>query len=390
MHSLVTRTLLVALAALAVACGGGTGDPGGNSADAGPGPGEPDAGASELTDWEKALEERVVDYNAALRSAALKLVGELPTLAEIKFVADAADKKSAYEALIESYLEDPRFTRQMIEFWRDTFKMGGNAELESAPVFAAQLVVEDRAYTELFTAAAGNCPTFDGTVFAAGECNNGVPAHAGLLTHPGMNKHFASNMAFRRTRWVQETFACTAFPAEVTTPQDVGGASVYTAPWPLDSIAGAASGGDIDFLDLSAVTCANCHSTMNHVAPLFGHFDDDGMWSDEIAVVNPTDGMPLTKLTDWLPPGEPTAWRLGTPVADLPALGAAMAADPAIAECAVARAWNWAFGKGDIVDTLSLVPASIIRDQIIDFQQSGFRMKALLLAVFTHEDFIKF
>jgi hypothetical protein len=386
-----TQIATLLAATLAVACGGsGSGDdPNPGAPDAGvTDPNEPDAGP-ELTEWEQLLEEREVDYNAALRIAALRLTGDLPTLTEIKFVADAVDKKTAYEALVDSYLDDPRFTDQMIMFWKDAFKMGGTPLLDSAPIFAAQLAVEDRPYTELFTAASGNCPTYDGEAFAAAECDNGVPAHAGLLTHPGVNAHFASNMAFRRTRWVQETFACTAFPAEVTTPQDVGGASLYTAPWPFDSIAGYANGGEIDFLDVSAVTCANCHATMNHVAPLFGHFDDDGMWSDEIAVTNPTDGLPTTKLTDWLPAGETTAWRMGVPAADLPALGAAMAADPAIAECAVARIWNWAFGKGDIVDTLSLVPEEVIHSQVIDFQQ-GFLLRPLIYSVFTSDDFVKF
>ena len=40
----------------------------------------------------------------------------------------------------------------------------------------------------------------------------------------------------------------------------------------------------------------------------------------------------------------------------MPALGAAMAADPDVAECGVARIWNWALGKTDIVDTLAGSP----------------------------------
>ena len=43
------------------------------------------------------------------------------------------------------------------------------------------------------------------------------PASAGVLTDPAVMRQFYSNMAFRRVRWVQETFACTKFPAEVST-----------------------------------------------------------------------------------------------------------------------------------------------------------------------------
>jgi hypothetical protein len=198
-------------------------------------------------------------------------------------------------------------------------------------------------------------------------------------------------MAFRRVRWVQETFACTAFPAEVTDePQNLGGAALYSAPWPFQSISGIDNGGRVDFHDLSAVACANCHATMNHVAPLFINFDDTGTMQAEPQVLLPIDGSPVVTLSDYLPPGEPTAWRLGVPAADLPALGAAMASDPAIAECAVARAWNWAMGKGDIVDTLTVVPSDVIAQQTADFAAGGHVFKDALFAVFTSDDFVKF
>jgi hypothetical protein len=277
----------------------------------------------------------------------------------------------------------------MVAFWRDTLRMGGG-DLESAPVFAAEVVVEDRPYTDLLTATAGTCPSFDegSGAFTPGDCANGAPVHAGLLSHPGVMKQFTSNLAFRRVRWVQETFDCTAFPAEVIAAQDIGAAAVYTSPWQLDSIAGTANGGRVNFLDTSSVICANCHSTMNHIAPLFGHFDRDGMWMEGFAVTLPIDGLPTAMLSDWLPAGQTTAWRFGVAAPDLPGLGAAMAADPAIAECAVARSWNWAFGKGDIVNTLAVVPSEVIAQQVADFRAGGFRLKPLLRAVFTADDFV--
>jgi len=388
----ISRLLACACLAALAACNSGSLDNGGDDdVDIDAGADGSDA-APTADEWDELLGLREVDYSAALRKASLRLLGDPPPLAEIKFVADAADPKQAYEALVASYLEDPRFARQMLVFWRDALKMGNNGMLESAPVFAAELVVEDRPYTELFTATNGTCPTFDGetSTFTPADCDNGVPVHAGLLTHPGVNAHFVSNMAFRRVRWVQETFDCVAFPAEVTEARDVGGAALYTAPWPFESIAGTVNGGDVDFLDVSAVACANCHATMNHIAPLFGSFDDQGVWYPEIQVTNPTEGLPTTKLTDWLPAGEQTAWRYGYPAADLPALGQAMAADPAIAECAVARVWNWAFGKGDIVDALSIVPDQTIAAQVASFAGNGYRLKQTIYEVFTSDDFVRF
>lgn len=376
-----------ALSVVLAACSGSGGGPAGDGADAG--------AAEERDEWDDRLDERVVDYSAALRIAALRLTGELPTLAEIQAVAQAGEpaaQAEVYRATVEGYLASPLFTRQMVQLWRDVFKTGGTAELDSAAVFAAQLVIEDRPYTELFTATSGTCPTYDPATgaIAAADCQNGVPVHAGVLTSPAVMAQFYSNLAFRRTRWVQETFDCVAFPAEIGEPQDVGGAAAYNGVWPFDSIASPATGGTIDFLDVESVVCANCHQTLNHQAPLFAHFDAAGMWQDAIAVPLPTDGAPLARMEDWLPAGETTAWRHGVPAADLPALGQAMAADPRVAECAVTRAWNWALGKGDIVDTLSIVPGDVIEAQVAAFTGGGHRMKALLLDVFTSDDFVRF
>jgi hypothetical protein len=52
--------------------------------------------------------------------------------------------------------------------------------------------------------------------------------------------------------------------------------------------------------------------------------------------------------------------------------------------------WNWALGKTDIVDTLQEVPAETIQAQIDAFTQNGFKMKDLIFAVFTSEDFVSF
>jgi hypothetical protein len=379
----------LALALALGACGETGKDDGsaGGGEDAGP--------VDDGDEWDDKLEERVVDYNAALRIAALRLTGDLPTLEQIKQVQTAGDESeqaAAYRDLLEVYMADVRFPRQMFLFWRDTLKMGDAPELDSAAAFAAQLTVEERPYTDLLTATSGTCPTFDeatGT-FTPADCQNGVPAHAGLLTHPGAMQHFFSSLAFRRVRWVQEVFDCTAYPVEIGEPQDVGGASLYNGVWPFESVGSPATGGLVDFQDAKSVVCANCHQTMNHMAPLFAYFDAAGQYQTAISVTVPADGTPAARMEDWLAPGETTAWRYGVEAADLPALGAAMAADPTVAECGVARAWNWAMGKSDIVDTLTVIPSDVIAAQVDAFKAGGFNYKALLLDVFTSDDFVRF
>lgn len=386
------KFMLVAAISLAACAGTPTG-PGPSGDDTNPGSDGSNMGSNSGDEYDQALADRVVDYNAALKIAALKLTGDLPSLTEVQTVQNATDQKAAYATLITDYMNRPTFAKQMFYFYRDTFKIGETAELDTAPAFAAQLAATNGSYMNMFTASAGNCPTFDENtgVFTAAECTNGGPK-AGVLTNPGVMKQFISNFAFRRTRWVQEMFACTMFPAEISsTPTDVGGAAPYTGVWPFNSIASPTNGGGrVNFQDTSAVICANCHSTINHVAPLFAYYDAAGQFQTAMAVPTPLDGAPPAVMTDYLPAGEQTAWRLNKPAADLPALGAQMAADPAVAECGVARIWNYALGKTDIVDTLQVVPSETIATQVAAFTSNGFKMKDLIFAVFTSDDFVKF
>lgn len=346
-------------------------------------------------EWDDKLAERVVDHSAALRVAALRLTGELPTLAELKQVGDAADgvaRRVAYEAQIDRYLDGPKFARQMFRFWQDTLKLGDDPALDSAPAFITKLVIDDRSFLEALTATRGTCSGFDPATgrFTPADCTN-APVTVGLLTHPGVNKQFFSNFGFRRVRWVQETFACTAFPAEIATAATgVGGTEPYTGTFPFTSIAGAASGGRVDFRSTSSVICANCHSNINHIAPLFAHFDQDGAYHDALVVPTPLVDAPPAQLRDYLPPGEALAWRHGVPVADMTALGAAMAADPEVSACVIARLWNWALGKSDIVDSSTRVPGATIEPQVSAFEANGYRIRGALRDIFTSDDFVRF
>jgi hypothetical protein len=339
----------------------------------------------------KALDDRKVDYGEALRSASLKLVGDLPTLAEINDVE--ANGKPAYEKTIDTYLADKRFASRMIRFWRDTFKTGGDGKFDFAARFAAMLVVQDRPYTDLFTATSGTCPTFDAetATFTPADCSPNTPA-VGVLNDAGLLTQYVSNMAFRRVRFVQETFACAKFPAEFSSSPTQMGAGAYTSPWKFDSITGGA-GAKVDFQDTSSVVCANCHTTLNHQAPLFAFFDDQGAFTPGvIQVKTPVTGSPTSVLDDWLPPGQQQFyWRSGGPaVTDLAGLGREIAKDPAVHTCAVNRVWNWALSRGDIVADLATIPELVTKDISADFAANGFDLKRVIKSVFTADDYVKF
>lgn len=347
-------------------------------------------------EWDDKLAEREVDYNAALRIAALRLTGELPTLVELDEIASAPTldaQRAAYELRIQMYLGSTKFTRQMFRFAQDLLKMGDAPELDSAPAFVAKTIIENRSFLDVLTATSGTCPTYNPTTssFTTGDCANGVPVTVGLLTHPGVQTHMFSNLGFRRVRWVQETFACTKFPAELATAAtDVGGLLPYTGKFPFTSIAGTATNGRVNFLDTKSVICANCHSNINHIAPLFAHFDAGGQYSPTMVVPVPLPDNPNAEMRDYLPPGEGLAWRFGVPVTDMASLGRAMAADPAIAECAIARTWNWAMGKNDIVDDAARVPTATIEAQVSAFRADNFNLKNAMFRVFTSDDFVRF
>lgn len=387
-------SIILLSTALAAACGN---DPGTGGGDDQPGGGDDQPSGDE---WDRELAKRVTDYNAALRIAALRLTGDIPTMAEVRQVADAPDndaKKTAYETLVRAYMDRPTFARQMVHFWRDTFKMGSEgvaaqADLEFAPTYAAMLTVQNDDYTKLFTATNGTCPTFTeatGT-FTPADCAGPGPK-VGILTDKGMNRHYYGNFAFRRVKWVQETFDCVKFPINLDGPVVAdGGITPYTGDFPANSVAGTANGGRVNFTEKVAVRCEHCHKNLNRLAPLFANFDAMGVYQNQISVRTPLPMEPLALATDYLPPGVAFAWRPGVETPTMAALGAAIAADADVAKCGVARVWNWAMGKGDIVDLLVEVPVETIQTQVDEFTQSGYKMKDMVYRAFTSADFVQF
>jgi len=371
----------------------GGSDPG-SPAQGGAPQGEDGGGADPNANSNPNIDQRQTNYGEALRTAALKLVGDLPTLADIQSVTDA----NSYGAKIDAYLADPRFAVRQIQWWRDTFKTGqagmptgnGLPSYDTAATFAAEVVTNDRPFTDILTASTNTCPTFSNGTFADASCTNGAPT-AGVLTDPGLMSQYYANMSFRRIRFIQETFVCSKFPAEFSATPQIMGSGAYTSPWPFTSITGGSTA-KINFQDTSAVICANCHTTENHMAPLFGHFDANGQYNaTKFEVQVPSTGNPTATLADWLPAGEQFYWRFGgTPVADIPSLAKQIAADPNVTQCIVTREWNYAMSRGDVVNDSAPVPTVVTDPYVQDFTQNGQTIKRLLRNIFTSDDFTKF
>ena len=352
------------------------------------------------------LDARKADYSEALRTASLKLRDSLPSLAEIKTIeaaTDEAGKKAAYEKLVDDMLVSPEFTLAMVKFWKDTFRTGqvgalqmGAANRDTAATFAAQVVVEGRNYNELFTQTTNTCPTYDpvAKTFTPAACAAGAVAGptAGVLTDPGLLSQYFANMAFRRVRFIQETFACSKFPAEYSaTPKPLGNGT-FTGAFPYESITGKVNTptAKIDFQDTSAVICANCHVNLNRMAPMFTNFDDKGFLQAASQVEVPIPGNPKAARIDYLPTAEGYAWRAGKAVTDIPSLGAAIAADPEVSRCAVNRVWNYAMSRGDIVNDLATIPNAVTQPYVDAFGAGGQKLKETIRGIFKSEDFVKF
>lgn len=382
--------------------GAGGGDTGGTT-------GTTSSSGTTTTTEKTVLDERVLSYTEALRTASLKLVGNAPTLEEMMSVENAvgdAAKKARYEELVDQMMADVRFKRRLVELYRNTFRMAGpksgaKPSRDTAPTFAARIVFEGRPFTDMLTATEHTCPTFDGTDFADGECPNGPPGMetVGILTDPGIHEQYYGNLAFRRVRFFQEVFACRKMPAEydpnAKDPPPIAGcemAQPYTNPWDFTKIAGHASApvGRIDFQDCSSVICANCHGTINHRAPIFANFDENGTWQPQMMVLLPITGTPVATPDDFLVPGEATAWKKDMPAADIKQMGEAMASDPEVIDCAVTRVWNYAMSKGDAVTDSATLDPSIIAPIVQKFKASGYNYNATWRDVFTHDDFVRF
>lgn len=353
-----------------------------------------------------ALTDQNVDYMLALRSAALKLTGNYPTFTEISELRSAPDQQATYAARVDTYLASGAFTREQISFWRNTFRMGAQdtvgvpvAKMEFAPTYAAQLVVTEQPFTNVVTATTGTCPTYTAgtntfSAPAASNCVNNASVISGVLSDEGVQQQFYSSMAFRRARWVQETFMCSRFPAEQTGTAVKYPGGTYNSPWPWNSISGKESlpTARVDFQASDVLICANCHSSLNHIAPLFGKFNMTGVLvaGNAFQVTTPIPMEPATILADWLPAGETTAWRHMKPATTLPELGAAVAADPGFARCVATRVWNWAMSRGDVVnDGLPLTDAlaTQLTTQLVADQ---YNVKKLVRRIFTDPYFVRF
>jgi hypothetical protein len=358
---------------------------------------------------------RIVSYTDAFRSASFKIVGDAPTLAQMYALTTATDPQTTYEGMIDTLLADPRFGAVMVEFWQNAFRMrddGAMPNQNAAPNYAAELTVNNGSIFDLLTQTdpTKTCPSFDATTatFTDGTCPNAASlmtnnlTPVGILTDPGVMKLYYGNLAFRRNRFYHETFICRSAVSPAAEPTATPGPNCpvagYGSPWDFNSLTGLidtpgpvppAAPIDFQHAEANGVICANCHATWNHRAPLWANFDNTGTFQSTIQVHTPIVNLPISQLTDWLPPGQGTAWKFNMPAASLAALGTVMAADPEVQACTVARMWNYAMSRGDIVETGNTVAASVTAPLVTQLLANNNSILTVLRGIFKSDDFVK-
>ena len=179
--------------------------------------------------------------------------------ADARRAGRASPTRRRYAAQIDKYLADPRFALQIKSYFSDMMKMGGTLKADgraTRPSTSASTRrrpsppswwCKDQPITNLFTATTNTCPTLSArrrrSPTRPAPVANGLTT-AGVLTDPGAMAQFYSNMAFRRVRWVQETFVCTKFPAEYSAKPVAMGNGQFTSPWAFTSITGGTTRAD--------------------------------------------------------------------------------------------------------------------------------------------------
>ena len=174
----------------------------------------------------------------------------------------------------------------MIQYWRDTFKTGdpgvqpvkGAPDFDTAATFAAMVVVQGQPFTEHPDGGDRHLPDLlERDVHARPSCTQqrADGGRADRPRHPGPVLRATWRSAARGSS--RRSFVCSPFPAEYSATPGPDGLVALHEPLAVHSIAGGPTA-NINFQDTSAVICANCHTTLNHIAPLFAYFDANGKY----------------------------------------------------------------------------------------------------------------
>lgn len=233
------------------------------------------------------------DYAAALRSASVKLRGRLPSQEDTSLVRTQG--RTAYESLIDSYVDSDAFIHEMhalvsrsLGMGDDTADAGGVLVNTDAPADLASYVIDtDKPWTEILTAEYCITSMIDSggaMVFAQTPCTNGTPPleRAGILTlHSFLYVYGQANtFNFQRTSVAQQFLNCGIYPvsdAPLVRSNSTPGQDPATddADPPRVHVKYQ---GEMMNDDGTTIACAACHSALLSRRNAFTRFDRNGFY----------------------------------------------------------------------------------------------------------------
>jgi hypothetical protein len=184
----------------------------------------------------------------------------------------------------------------------------------------------------------------------------GLLGHASLLA---LHSHVENTSSTLRGHFIAETLLCIDVPAPPPFVDTVIPAATEEAPTLRDRMA----------VHLETVVCSSCHGLLDPIGLALENFDAVGQFRTHEG----------TALID------ASGVHNGQPFEDAYELAGILAEDPAFARCVVRTLFR--YGNGRVERSRDTRPLRELGEQ---FAESGFRLKALLEALVTHQSFREF
>ena len=392
--------LLLALSIVAIftGCDGGSGGGGGSSAPAYSGSSS-SASTGTSASFEKFQGDNqiaitqiqntytIAQLTKALRTVAQILVHRDPTADELTQVSTGGF--SAYQTLVQNYLNSDAFKTIQLAYYRNLFEMSGvsgGINYDEPANLATFLVFYNYDFRAVVTANYCvdnnlniiNCSAFANTTLAKAQA-------AGAITTRGFLQKWAGPFNFKRYNRVYKAFACKDYLANPDS-KDVGMTEAeistnvknFRCNTPLSS----------SNPNGCSPLCYSCHRNLNPRASLFYAFDQKGMYNTA-QNTNPSAGeVTLTDVgtastTADLLVGAVKPRFYGDNVENLQSFATRFSQGKEFRDCLAQRLSNQMLNRSPLDPMLPTMQD--IRDHV---DLNGYRPKSILLEIATHPAFV--
>lgn len=309
--------------------------------------GAAESGTLGTTDGLKTTVERLLDAPAG-REAVGQFADEYLRLDKVVTQAKDSGLYPEYGAKLQAGM-----VRDMRETWEQIVL---DDRASALSLFSTNKVVVNAELAKVYGLDASGLDgsTFRTLTLPADSQRVGILGKAGFLSQFANQKEGSPTL---RGKFIRDALMCKVIPPP---PGDV---NAMLAEPPADAPLTKR-----DRLEMHRVNpaCAGCHALMDPLGLPLESFDAIGRF----------------RATDRGLPIDPSGELDGKPVADSRAFGLAMSESPAVAECLVRRYYTYAVGHEE-----RDVDARVLAALTTGFQESGFKLRDLIVATVTSEAF---